>query len=120
MRDIYFEKDIGFDAKAIGKAVWETTIKVLLSAPKDIIDSKLPCCHVSYDELVRDPVSTIRKIYTFFGWTYSPEYDTLLKEYIEQDKLNRIEESKNGKMTHRYKLEDFGLTKEQIYKDTTV
>lgn len=64
---------------------------------------------VRYDDLVADPVGTVRGIYAHFGipWTDAREAD--LREFV-----SRHPKGKHG--THRYSVEDFGLTDGAIRK----
>jgi hypothetical protein len=35
----------------------------------------MPCGHVIYENLVKDPIQTIKNIYDQFNWEYTKEYD---------------------------------------------
>ena len=46
---------------------------------KDIEESGLDCAHITYNNLIKDPVAVVQQIYKQFGWHYSEEYDKVLK-----------------------------------------
>lgn len=67
----------------------------------------LPIHDMSYKDLARDPVSAVRGIYERFGWDFTPASEAGL--------LNWLAENPAGKHgTHRYALEDFGLTEDDV------
>ena len=118
MAQLYCE-DGSIDRHRIGRGVKALTEKVLTRAPTDIEESRLSCCHVKYDDVVRDPVGTIKKIYAFHGWEYTDEYNTLLREYVEKDAKERAAQSKGGKSGHAYSLEKYGLSKADFSGEDT-
>jgi hypothetical protein len=58
---------------------------------------------VYYDQLVADPVDTVRGIYDHYGLAWSGDYEEKLKGYVRDNP-----QGKHGK--HNYSPEDFGLT----------
>lgn len=63
---------------------------------------------VDYDAFVKDPVGTVGAIYESFGLTWTQ---------AAQDAVRALdEESRNGprRPAHRYSLEDYGLTEDQV------
>ena len=67
----------------------EISEKLLVQAPIDIAQSKLPCANVIYNSLISDPISVIKGIYLQFGWDYSEEYERCLLAYLEENRLER-------------------------------
>jgi omega-hydroxy-beta-dihydromenaquinone-9 sulfotransferase len=64
---------------------------------------------VTYTELLADPVARICEIYERFGLTMTPELLSVLRaEVVEQRKF---------KSDHQYSLEQFGLSKEYVYRE---
>lgn len=63
---------------------------------------------VRYDELVTDPIGTVRAIYAFAGMPFTRE----LESRIEQD---LAPSSRHGKGPHQYSAEQFGLSREEIW-----
>lgn len=74
--------------------------------------SKLPdnqVITIPYLDLVRDPAGTVKRIYDRFGYEMSDAYrDTL---------LSAVRERKKHRSKHKYTLEQFGLTKDQVYSE---
>lgn len=62
---------------------------------------------LQYKDLVNNPMETLNHIYTQFGVCMSPE----VKKQILED----LERQKKYKSTHRYCLEDFGITRHEVY-----
>ncbi|MGI9591662.1 MAG: sulfotransferase family protein, partial [Myxococcota bacterium] len=65
---------------------------------------------VHYAELMADPLKEIRRIYDFLG------YEPLL-ETLEAMNAFRTANPKDKRGAHRYRPEDFGLTREQLDAD---
>jgi hypothetical protein len=62
---------------------------------------------VHYGDLVRDPVGAIRRIYEYFGYSFDGQFEARIARWMEENP-----KEKHG--THRYSLEDFGLTPEKV------
>jgi hypothetical protein len=60
---------------------------------------------VHYVELVRDPMSMVRRIYEFFDLELSPAAETAMEQFL-------LANPKNKGGVHRYSLEEFGLNPE--------
>lgn len=93
----YFEKECR-DDHALGQQLRDVTAKWLETAPKDIEKSGLPNANVVYNDLIADPISTVKKIYDHFGWEFSKEYEHILNDFMEKDRQKR-EKIKRGKAT---------------------
>lgn len=61
---------------------------------------------IEYPSLVADPRAAIERIYAHFGWELSPEFATRLDRELAVARRHHSE--------HRYSLEEYGLTREQI------
>ncbi|CCE00195.1 conserved hypothetical protein [Bradyrhizobium sp. STM 3809] len=62
---------------------------------------------VVFDDLIHDPLATIRRIYATFGDDLAPEFESRL--------LRRLEaESSRSRFKHVYTLEQFGLSAAQV------
>ncbi len=57
---------------------------------------------IDYGDLVRDPIETVRGIYTHFGEELSPETEARMREYVRNNP-----QGKHG--THQYAPESVGL-----------
>ncbi len=63
--------------------------------------------NITYDGLVRDPIRTVRRIYDVFNYTWSAEMEAGMHRWLD--------ENPRGKFgSHRYSLEQFGLTQKEI------
>ena len=67
--------------------------------PKRFID-------IDYDELMRDPLETVRRIYRRFNFCLSPEFEERGQVYVAKER--------EIKRSHEYNLEKFGLTPQII------
>ncbi|MDW8273190.1 MAG: sulfotransferase [Chitinophagales bacterium] len=61
---------------------------------------------ISYDELIKDPLSSVEMIYNYFNWNFSHHLKNKISTYVKQ--------SRNYKSKHFYKPEDFGFTGQEI------
>jgi len=68
--------------------------------PRRILD-------VHYGDLVKDPVGVIRQIYEYFGYSFDGQFEARIVKWMDENP-----KEKHG--THRYSLEDFGLTPEKV------
>jgi hypothetical protein len=63
---------------------------------------------VDYDDLVRDPIGTVRAIYTRFGLPLTDRAEAAMTA------MHADNSSGQRRPAHRYQLADFGLTGEQV------
>ena len=64
---------------------------------------------VSYRDLVENPMAVVNAIYQRLGWRLDPAAAAEMEGWLE-----RQAEQRRGEPPHRYSLEDFGLTSEQV------
>lgn len=64
---------------------------------------------LKYDDLVKSPRATVEKVYQQFGWTMTSKFTQKLDAELSKQRSFKSE--------HRYDLEDFGITREEIYKE---
>ena len=90
--------------------------KWLAQAPKEIEESKLECCNVVYNDLIASPIDTVKEVYRYFKWEFTPEYEKVLKEYIAANKKEReaLKNKKGGDKLHTYEPAEFGLTEAEL------
>ena len=62
---------------------------------------------VYYDDLVRDPLGTVRQIRELYGLPFAPEYEERVRTFLHQNPQH-----KHG--AHRYAARDFGLSDDEI------
>jgi hypothetical protein len=64
---------------------------------------------VLFDELVKHPQGEVERIYERFGWE--------MPKHVHQRLVNECTARKKFKSSHKYSLEDFGLTQEEVYAE---
>ena len=64
---------------------------------------------VRYKDLVNDPTGVVKEIYAHYGLEYTPELSDSLERYMQENPQH-----KHGE--HKYSLEDFGLSAEDIQR----
>jgi hypothetical protein len=62
--------------------------------------------NIRYQDLIRDPITTVRRIYERFGVTLSARAEERMRAYLETDR-------RKGRPNHVYRLADFGLDPER-------
>jgi len=62
---------------------------------------------VIFDDLVKDPIGTVKGIYERFGYQYSDEMEAGMKQWLANNP-----QGKHG--AHKYELEQFGLSNAEI------
>lgn len=65
---------------------------------------------VSYYDLLQDPMAQVRRIYGFAGLPLAPAAQAAMEASLKVNVQNR-----HG--VHRYRLEDFGLSRDQVHRD---
>ena len=66
-----------------------------------------------YTDLVKDPIKITRKIYQKFGMDLTPLAEENMLQYLRENPQNKY-----GR--HRYSLEQYGLTYDDVKKECTV
>jgi hypothetical protein len=64
-------------------------------------------CDLEYDQIRRDPIAAVRRIYDHFGWSLSREAEQRMRALVAS---NAQRESGN----HRYHLSQFGTSAEEV------
>lgn len=68
---------------------------------------EMPVVDVHYDELVTDPVATVRRVHERLGYPHDAALDQAMRAYLERAaRLPRYQ--------HRYSLEEFGLSRAEV------
>lgn len=99
------------DAEAFSKH-WQRKVRRMIdrSIEARTRETEADFIDVSYHDLVDDPVAQLRRIYGKAGIVF--DHDT---ERHARDLLTRQTKNKYGR--HSYRLDDFGLTEDQIERD---
>src|SRR6516225_3962338 len=84
---------------------WSETMDKFLSERDRLASNRI--CDVEYDEISRDPIAAVRRIYDHFGWSMSQQAEqrmrTLVASHAERQPGN-----------HRYHLSQFGFSAEEV------
>jgi hypothetical protein len=117
LHSVFYDSS-GLDIPALGQQTKNGCKLLVETAQKDFRDSGLDYAHVKYDELVKDPIGTIRNIYGRWGIEFTPEFETKLHEFLEADKAKRdaLRSADHAKL-HSYTPEQFGLTADELRAD---
>src|SRR5215475_1555996 len=64
-------------------------------------------CDIQYQEIRREPIRAVRRIYEFFGWSLSGEVEQNVRTLIAN-------QTKRQSANHRYNLSQFGANAEDV------
>jgi hypothetical protein len=64
-------------------------------------------CDVRYTDLVADPIAAVRSIYDALDYSFTPEFEQRLNEYLEKGRRTK-------RAKHVYSAEQFGLDEQAI------
>lgn len=112
---VYYEPEL-CEHHALGRELCSSTGIILNQASRDIEESNLACGHVIYNDLIKNPVECVQKIYQKMGWQFTDEYAAIMSKYLEENNRKRKEVSKNSKgdTLHLYSPEEYGLTENEL------
>lgn len=99
------------DPRAIG-AEWKRKARIAVERGMAFDDRARPgwCVHVAYDDLMRSPVATVRRIYEHFGDAPSSLHERRIEAWLR----DRPQQA-HGR--HVYDPADFGWTPEQLAEE---
>jgi hypothetical protein len=126
MHGTYYEADC-LDRHALGRDVTDFTEYIFNAAPKDLEERGSPenSANVLFDNLVRDPIGTVRDVYQQLKWDFTPEYKLILQEHVAADTLKReakkCESKREGKSGHgmyHHSSDRFGVDQSIFAQDT--
>jgi hypothetical protein len=84
---------------------WSETMEKFLDDRDRLPDNRL--CDVQYEEIRRDPIAAVRRIYEFCGWSLSREAEQSMRLLIAG-------QAKRQSANHRYDLSQFGATADEV------
>ena len=64
---------------------------------------------LAYADVVRDPMAAARAVYDRFGWRLEPSAVVEMETWLSRQSERRLRETR-----HRYRLDDYGLTPEEV------
>ncbi len=62
---------------------------------------------IDFSNLIKDPISIVKRIYEHFGFEYTPEFEQKMRDWLKNNPRH-----KHG--MHKYCLEDFGLNEKNL------
>ena len=64
-------------------------------------------CDIQYDDIRREPIDAVRRIYEFFGWSLSQEAEQRMRVLVAS-------QAERQSANHRYDLSQFGSSAEEV------
>jgi hypothetical protein len=84
---------------------WSETMNKFLGERDRLADNRI--CDIQYDEIRREPLRAVRRIYEFFGWSLSREAEQNVRTLIAG-------QAKRASANHRYDLSQFGANADDV------
>ncbi len=98
------------DTAAIGREKldrWGWALDRALATRDAIPERAKQICDVRFPDLMADPLGQIEQLYDHFGWDFNADVKKRMEDFVKNNPRD-----KHG--THRYTLEMFSLTPEQV------
>jgi len=87
---------------------WSETMEKFLNERDRLASKRI--CDVEFDEISRDPIAAVRRIYEHFGWSFSEQAEQRMRILVASHAPR-----KPG--NHRYHLSQFGFTAEEVLSE---
>jgi Sulfotransferase family len=84
---------------------WSETMKKFLPERDRLANSRI--CDIQYDEIRREPIRAVRRIYEYFGWSLSHEAERRMRVLVAS-------QAKRQSANHRYDLSQFGSSAGEV------
>jgi hypothetical protein len=84
---------------------WSETMDKFLHERDRMADNRI--CDVDYDEISRDPIAAVRRVYEHFGWSLSREAEQRMRVLV-------VSHAQRQPGNHRYDLSEFGVSAEEV------
>src|SRR5262249_53645214 len=84
---------------------WSETMDKFLNERDRLEGNRI--CDIQYDEIRREPIRTVRRIYEFFGWSLSRKAEQNMRVLIAS-------QAKRESANHRYDLSQFGANANDV------
>ncbi len=85
---------------------WSETMDKFLSERDRLASNRI--CDVEFDEISRDPIAAVRRIYDYFGWSLSKQAEQLMRTLVASH-------AQRQPGNHRYHLAQFGCSAEEVF-----
>ena len=84
---------------------WSDAMEKFLPERDRLPDNRI--CDIQYEEIRREPIQAVRRIYEFFGWSLSREAEQNMRLLIAS-------QAKRYSANHRYDLSQFGASPDDV------
>jgi Sulfotransferase family len=84
---------------------WSETMDKFLRERDRLAHNRI--CDIQYDEIHREPIRAVRRIYEFFGWSLSQKAEQSMRVLIAS-------QAKRQSANHRYDLSQFGANADDV------
>src|SRR6267154_131562 len=84
---------------------WSDAIEKFLPERDRLADNRI--CDIKYDEIRCDPISAVRRIYEYFGWSLSREAEQRMRSLVAS-------QAERQSANHRYDLSQFGSSAQEV------
>ena len=84
---------------------WSDAMEKFLPERDRLSDNRI--CDIQYEEIRREPIQAVRRIYEFFGWSLSREAEQNMRVLIAS-------QAKRQSANHRYDLSQFGASADDV------
>ena len=84
---------------------WSETMEKFLCERDRMANNRI--CDIQYDEIRREPIGAVRRIYEFFDWSLSQEAKQRMRVLITG-------QAERQSANHRYDLSQFGVTPDEV------
>jgi hypothetical protein len=84
---------------------WSETMKKFLRERDRLAKNRI--CDIQYDEIRREPIRAVRRIYEYFGWSLSHEAERRMRVLVAS-------QAKRQSANHRYDLSQFGFSAGEV------
>jgi Sulfotransferase family len=85
---------------------WSDTIEKFLRERDQLANNRV--CDIQYEEIRREPIGTVRRIYDHFGWSLSREAEQRMRALIAS-------QADRDSANHRYDLSQFGANADDVF-----
>ena len=84
---------------------WSETMDKFLRERDRLASNRV--CDVEYDQICRDPIAAVGRIYAHFGWSLSREAKRRMRALV-------VSQAQRQSANHRYHLSQFGTSAEEV------
>jgi len=84
---------------------WSDAVEKFLPERDRLSDNRI--CDIQYEEIRREPIQAVRRIYEFFGWPLSREAEQNMRVLIAN-------QARRQSAHHRYNLSQFGASADDV------